>query len=160
MQHTISGMARTLAVFTAACGCIAVPAAAQTPSATLIKNLDEKGRKPYMEHQDMVCNKGPVCELSFPPIPTGKRLVVEHVNAGIGIPTGGVRFTSLVTQGSNQCLLPARQVADPTLQIVNEPLLVYFESGEAPIFRVNLTSTATVAFVSSTVTGYLIDLAR
>ena len=120
----------------------------------------EKGRNPYMENQNLVCNKGPLCELAFPAVAAGKRLVIQHVNAGIGIPTGTARFTSLAVQDTTQFLLPARPASDATLLIVNEPVLAYFESGQTPVFRVSLTSTAEVAFISSTITGYLIDLAK
>ncbi|MCC7153055.1 MAG: hypothetical protein IT161_00690 [Bryobacterales bacterium] len=88
------------------------------------------------------------------------RLVVEHVNAGIGIPAGGIRLTSLATQGSTQFLLPARTISDPTLMIVNEPVLAYFDSGQAPVFRIVLTPAANVAFAGATVTGYLVNLTR
>ena len=160
MKRRLSGMAGALAALAVAGGLLAAPAQAQTPNPAPVKNVDEKGRSPYMENQTLVCNQGLVCELSFPPVPAGKRLVVQHVNAGIGIPTGGVRLTALATQGNTQFLLPARSISESTLLIVNEPVLGYFESGQAPIFRVVLTATADVAFVSSTISGYLIDFEK
>ena len=88
MKHRLSGMAGVLAGFIIAGGFLVVRAEAQTPNAVVVKNVDEKGRNPYMENQNLVCNKGPLCELAFPAVAAGKRLVIQHVNAGIGIPTG------------------------------------------------------------------------
>ena len=139
---------------------LAAPVVAQAVNAVLVKNLDEKGRAPYMEYQVRVCPGGIVCEVAFPPVPSGKRLVLEHVNAAVTFATGGVRFTSLAGPQNRQFVFPAHATADATIQIINETTLMFFESGEIPVFRAGLGSSKDVSPINVALSGYLVDLAR
>lgn len=136
----------------------AVPAMAQAVSAMLIRNVDEKGRAPYMHYAVRVCQGDAICDLHFPAVPEGKRLVVEHVNGGVSFAANTLRFTALVAPQNTQFLLPARRITDPNLMIVNEAVLAFFESGQSPVFRVGLSSTTDTTPINAAISGYLVDL--
>jgi len=138
----------------------AVPALAQGIRAALVKNIDEKGRTPYMEYTVRSCTGGGpnVCELVFPPVPPGKRLIVEQVNAGVSLASGGLRFAALVAPPNVVFLLPARSLSDSNLFVVNESVLTYFESGQTPLVRIGFTAPADVPAVNAAISGYLADL--
>lgn len=138
----------------------AVPAMAQTLSAMLVRNVDEKGRAPYMHYGVRVCQGDAICDLYFPPVPAGKRLVVEHVNGGVSFAANTLRFTALVAPQNTQFLLPARPITDPNLMIVNEAVLAFFESGQSPVFRVGLSSTTDTTPINAAISGYLVDLGQ
>jgi hypothetical protein len=46
-------------------------------------SVDDPGRNPYRFHQQQLCF-GHVCEVTTPPVPAGKRLVVQHFSAIAG----------------------------------------------------------------------------
>jgi hypothetical protein len=86
----------------------ATPAFAQWISATLVKNVDERGRAPYMHFQALTCPGGGTtgCQVVFPPVPQGKRLVLERVNASVNFATSGVRVTGLLAPNDILFLCP------------------------------------------------------
>ena len=136
----------------------ALPAAAQQVGATLVRNADEKGRNPYMQFQGVACPGGPApCQIAFPPVPAGKRLVVEHVNASVNFAAGRVKRLALLTPSQWVFVLPARPNNDSNLVIVNEPALVYYESGQTPIFQV-VGDGADAPLVTAVLSGYLVSL--
>jgi len=142
----------------------ATPALAQTSRATVVKNVDEKGRSPYMQFQGRACLGGGniICDITFPPVPAGKRLVVERVSASVIFAPGGVRLASLLAPSNAQFFFPVQPTdtkvtADPVF-VVNDSTLAYFEAGQSPVFHWIFNNGADVPVVSSTLSGYLIDL--
>ena len=125
-----------------------------------IRNVDERGRSPYMEFQVVSCPGGEAltCQIPFPPVPAGHRLVLEHVNASINFATGGVRRTGILVPGDFLFALPARSISDPNLLVVNESILAYFESDQTPIFHVVLIDGTEAALVTTVLSGYLVNL--
>ncbi|MBN9662638.1 MAG: hypothetical protein J0H49_30850 [Acidobacteria bacterium] len=160
IQRRLFSFAAALALAAVLGKFYAVPAMAQAVSAMLVRNVDEKGRAPYMHNVIHVCQGDAVCDLYFPAVPAGKRLVVEHVNAGISFAANRLRFTTLVAQGNTQFLLPARPIDDPNLTIVNERVLAFFESGQTPMFRVGLNAATDTTPVNAAISGYLVDLSQ
>lgn len=126
----------------------------------LVRNVDEKGRNPYMQFQGVSCpgRDTLVCQVIFPPVPQGKRLVLEQVNASLAFGAGGIRRTALLTPGESIVVLPARPAFDPSLVIVNEPTLAYFESGQSPIFQVVTREGTDGPLVTATLSGYFVNL--
>lgn len=161
MRNRLVTLAGALALL-AALGKFAAPAVAQVVRAALVKNVDEKGRSPYMQLLFRSCPSGGngACELIFPPVPAGKRLVVEHVNAGITFATGGLRLSALTGGPNVLLLLPARPVSDPSILAVNEQTLAYFESGQSPTYRISVNSVSDVPALNATLSGYFVDLAQ
>lgn len=136
----------------------AVPAAAQQGGATLVRNADEKGRNPYLQFQGVACPGGPApCQVVFPPVPEGKRLVLEHVNASVNFSAGRIRRLALLTPARWVFVLPSRPNTDPNVVIVNEPALVYYDSGQTPIFQV-VGDGADAPLVTAVLSGYLVGL--
>jgi len=153
-------LVEVLGVFTAA------PALAQTTTnrATIVKNIDEKGRSPYMQFQARSCPGGGniICDIVFPPVPAGKRLVIERVSASVIFAPGGVRLASLLAPSNAQFFFPVHpidtKVAGEPIFVVNDSTLAYFEGGQSPVFHWIFNNGADVPNVSSTISGYLVDL--
>jgi len=128
--------------------------------AALIKNVDEKGRIPYQQSGATSCGTG-LCDFSFPIVPAGKRLVVEHVSANIYVNTGGVNATFLEGAGGFTVFsLPGRAMATPQLIGVNEQVLAYYEAGQTPFYRVAFSVGDANDSYSVAITGYLVDLSQ
>lgn len=141
----------------------ATPAAGQwarTLRSVLVRNVDEKGRTPYMQFQTVTCpGQGAlICQMTFPPVPEGKRLVLEHVNASVNFALGGIQRIALLLPSDFIFVLPARPISDPNVVIVNETVLAYFESGQSPVFQVISKDGLDVPLVTTALSGYLITL--
>jgi len=164
MKNTLATLGGAIALFAASGTFGAIPAMAQTPTPTAVKNVDEKGRAPYMQSMARACPGGSavICQAVFPAVPAGKRLVVERVNASIVFAAAGVRIAGLLTPLNTLFYFPLhltdpRGESDPVF-LVNESTLAFFEAGQSPIFHVVFNSRSDVPFINSTISGYLVDL--
>jgi len=140
-----------------------------TPKVTVgntvtVRNIDEKGRTPYQQSGARPCNGMGLCDLFFPAVPSGKRLVIENVSANIdaGIGAGaGINGTFLAGgPGFNAWTLPGRSMAEPELVAVNERVLAFYESGETPMYRVAYHALANNGSLQVVLSGYLVDLTQ
>ena len=163
MKNRLLTMAGALALMAVFGKFYAVPLIAQVRAA-LIKNVDEKGRVPYMQQAFLNCStSNNLCDISFAtPVPASKRLVIENVNANIFSPNGinNVSISTHPVQGTMTYVLPAHVTSNATLFDVNERILTYFEAGDAPFFRVALGTGGTSAAINVVVAGYLVDLTQ
>jgi len=126
-----------------------------------VRNVDEKGRIPYMQSVQLSCPTSELCDAVYPPVPAGMRLVVEHVSADIFVNPGGVNATLLLgANGTFLFSLPGRSMAAPNLVGVNEQVLAYYEAGEQPTYRVAFSMPSQSGSVGSTISGYLINLSQ
>jgi len=133
--------------------------ARSTRGVVQVRDVDERGRAPYMQFQGRSCPGGAqICEVVFPAVPAGKRLVLEHVNASINFAAGGIRRAALLIRELGIFVLPVRSTSDPNLSIVNEPTLTYYESGQTPVFQMVMQDGADASLVTVAVSGYLVDL--
>ena len=125
-----------------------------------VRNVDERGRAPYLQFQGQSCHPdgAAICNVVFPPIPAGQRLVLEQVNASINFATGGVRRTALVTPEVGIIVFPVRPTSDADLLIVNESTLTYYENEQAPIFQIVLRDGADTPLITVALSGYLVSL--
>jgi len=126
-----------------------------------VRNVDEKGRIPYMQNVDVGCLTSVFCDAVYPPVPAGMRLVVEHVSANIFVNPGGVNATFLFA--ANRAVrfsLPGRSMAAPNLVGVNEQVLAYYEAGEQPTYEVVFSTPSNSGSVGSAISGYLINLSQ
>jgi hypothetical protein len=127
-----------------------------------IRNVDEKGRIPYMQTTFQSCAPtSGLCDLNFPAVAAGKRLVVERVSANIGLnPGSGLNATFLGAPGGVFFSLPGRAMASPTLIGVNEGVLAYYDAGQAPLYRLAFAAVGDSGVVSAVISGYLVDLSQ
>jgi hypothetical protein len=140
-------------------GFAAAPAIAALVKAALVKNVDERGRVPYIA--EIVCSSlAAICSANIPAVSSGKRLVIEHVSGLIQInPAGRVRIVRLTYNGgaNNLAFLhasPSNSV-DP-LFVISEPVVVYIEAGQSAFFEFDGSVGPTSASVI--LSGYLVDL--
>jgi hypothetical protein len=131
-------------------------------STVAIRNVDEKGRIPYMQTVFQNCNpSSALCDTFFPLVPDGMRLVVEHVSANIGLnPGSALNGTFLLVAGGVQFSLPGHSMASPNVVGVNEQVLAYYEAGQQPVYRLALSTPGDSGVVSSVISGYLINLSQ
>ena len=144
----------------------AASAHAQVASSVAVRNVDEKGRSPYMQFQAHPCpgRGNTVCDVIFPPVPAGKRLVLEHVSSSILFANNGVRIAGLLAPVEIFFFFPVHP-SSPTpskdpIFLVNEFTLAYFEAGQSPIFHLVVNNGADTPLVTSTMSGYLVDLVQ
>jgi len=146
-------------------GLYETPALAQWARAirpVLVKNIDERGRNPYMQFQVVACAGGlePACAVTFPPVPDGQRLVVEHVNVSVAFAGAGVKRIGLLTPAQSIFVLPQAPTSNADLVIVNEPLLAYFESGQTPVVHIIRADAGDDVLITAAVSGYVVDLGQ
>jgi hypothetical protein len=146
----------------------ATPVAAATPAQdvnvanpatapVLALNVNEAGRIPY---QSMKTNTVPLGNHQFGcvfrTVPSGYRLVVQHVSGQIFFnpPTAvTVLLTNLVAYTQLRSIFPV-----PNAQAFDQPVLVYYDAGENPLLIITSDSDSQLDnFVGLTLTGYLVD---
>jgi hypothetical protein len=144
----------------------ALPAIAQTVRAAIVKNIDERGRNPYVAN--VTCT--PVsrqCIAQGTTIPAGMRLVVENINL-VGLFPSPTTVTVRSAMFVNTAPQRAHDVTGGTYNLsgtgrfyaLNSNLVDYVEAGETPslFFVINDSSTDSTFF--GTITGYLVNLSN
>jgi hypothetical protein len=158
MKNKLLMLAGLLAVPALVGALFATPSVAQSAGALLVKNVDEKGRTPYMEIQHLACATGQACQIFFPPVPDGKRLVVEHINATVSFADSGIRIAGLLMPTDGIYALPVHSAPPPNPTVVNESALVFFESGQTPTFHLITNDDIDRPLVIAILSGYLVNL--
>jgi len=126
-------------------------------------NVDDPGRIPYQFFKNMQPCSGTVCQVSTPPVPQGKRLVVLRVSA-----FGSYRQSSFfqVLVSTNSAMLST--FAPPMLNspsgsgtgyAFDQALLGYADPGSAVTVQMSINGSFDNTAASVTVTGYLLDCA-
>jgi len=147
-------------------GITAVPAIAQAIKAALVKNVDEPGRVPFQVVLNDVTPGNGGCFASTLPVPTGKRLVLQHVNADIEL--GGVGnkvqiFRVTVGGGlsiGNSYLHPELNDGSGgyNYYVVNSDVRMYLDAGQAAQVDGFFSTSGTPEGCRTTLTGYLVDV--
>ncbi|HLK62575.1 MAG TPA: hypothetical protein VKU19_03990 [Bryobacteraceae bacterium] len=161
MKNRMLTLAGALALLTVLGKFYAVPAIAQIRAA-VIKNIDEKGRVPYMQSGAVGCGSQGLCDLIFPAVPANKRLVLEHVSGNFN-PNPGAGINGIFLEGAGGFAvfsLPGSSMATPEIVAVNQPVLAFFEAGQTPFIRVAWSSTTNTGAFTAVVSGYLVDLTQ
>ncbi len=125
----------------------------------LAVNLNDMGRMPYQYMKTFTVpldgyNYGCV----FPTVPSGHRLVVQHVSGQIFFspnPALTVRLTYLSADTQLRSIFPV-----PNGQAFDHSVLAYYDAGENPLVIITADSQSAsqlVNFVGLTMTGYLVD---
>jgi hypothetical protein len=132
--------------------------------AAFIKNIDERGRAPYMTTAICQPDSGSnFCSGTFAVIPPNKRFVVEYANGAYLIRNAEIDSAAL-NSGSTP-----RLVLDPHLTgssgffnsyLISMQLLAYYEPGDAPSVLVISNAGNVQPSGSVTLSGYLVDLTQ
>ncbi len=137
--------------------------------AALIKNVDEPGRAPYQQSIEFDPASGSFTRfylVSFPAVPAGKRLVVQHVSAMIGVTAGGqpdfLAFGDFYTLNTNNFALvnppwTSKSTAVGPYWMADRDVLVYYEPGSTPKIKIGSSTDFSHANSILNVHGYLID---
>jgi hypothetical protein len=154
-------------------------AAAQIRAA-LVKNVDEPGRTPYQTTSGVVgggCFTGSCANISgdanavmfdLPPIPAGKRWVVNMASGGFTEGTGRVTQIELrdgrgfIVFDNLKWIFSGPYGLGTVFNSVNfsEQLFVTFDPGETPTVRVSTSTPSVANYFVLTFSGYLIDAAN
>ena len=139
-----------------------------TPSFT--SSVDEPGRIPYQFTLAQLCPSPPSpfgCQANLPPVPTGKRLVIQHWSLSGQISSGGTSVLATLQKFSMGSFLANYSVTMPPLFLVssqNSNLLFAFDQLTQvyvdPGTTVAVSVFAPVNFVGPVtyfVSGYLLD---
>ncbi len=133
------------------------------------KNVDEPGRMPYQNTVNISgitfgnCSNV-LCAVAFPTVPTGKRLVVEHVSVNM-ICSGSIddfKMKSLTlarsdNTGSRLDIAPTGVAPDVRNIIIDKRIRFYFEPGLTPLLLVPFQGCDFIGGGNGTLVGYLID---
>jgi hypothetical protein len=146
----------------------AVPLIAQVRAA-LVKNIDERGRVPYMLQTQCDGGPGPTsqCAASFPAVPANRRFVVEYINGDLAVmhtqfsgaflevPSVGPSFIFLASH------FELTNANNYDLYSVSMPVVLYYEAGQMPVVHIHASSLGNdPALGSLTLSGYLVDLTQ
>jgi hypothetical protein len=123
----------------------------------------ERGRNPYMV--EVHCETaGNSCVATTPPIPVGKRLILERVNSTAQLRDPAVVANWLVSVGTGDAnvmaaLIPNLVVDVPPLSnfATNESVLIFVEAGQSIAAELNATTSGGVT-MDMLFSGYILDL--
>jgi hypothetical protein len=150
----------------------ALPLNAQVKAA-FVENVDESGRIPYQAAAGTLvdCFGNSSCNIDFPAVPTGKRLVATNLSAIFTVTTGSPGQLLLVTlqRADRSCFIttypcavvPALfqgTVATQDAFVVNAAIRMYFDGGVTPRVELDI-GTASGRTVLFKLSGYLVDCA-
>lgn len=165
MKNRWMTMAGALALLAVMGKYYAVPAIAQAVRAAIVKNIDERGRNPYVYNFFCSPTAAGYCYATGVPVPAGTRLVVENINIfGEFSSTGSVTRTALAVNTAVQRL---HDVTGGTstdvgsgqfVYVLNANLIDYVEAGESPSLLFAMKGSTTGAIFFGAVTGYLVNL--
>ena len=94
---------------------------------------------------------GGQCLLDFPPVPAGKRLVIESVSAQLG-----PAADQLVLEGNNVAYFVPK--ADPSLGVLASQVTVYYDAGTSPTARIFVGASPHHTSLIVTLVGHLVDM--
>ena len=161
MKNRTLQFAGMLALFAVIGKYYAVPAYAQVKAA-IIQNRDEVGRNPF--YQQASCNTVTFsfCQVSFPAVPAGKRLVVTHISTLNLMPAANtITSTDLrILNGSIKGFYPVTLLPGTSSGFnyaTNENTLATFEAGEAPQYITFVSNNANFQVVA-VLSGYTVDI--
>ena len=125
-------------------------------SPALTSNVDDPGRIAYQTAQEPECTLNP-CDFSFPDVPAGHRLVIQHVSGELFLAlTPSAIFVRLAGTGFlNRSVFFAPFVGRNSL--FDQSVLFYYDAGQVPGVEISLAGTNFAGGQIVTLTGYLLD---
>jgi hypothetical protein len=137
-----------------------LPAGAQ--KAALVQELYGPGRTPYQSNQlygpsPSICPNQFYCQVAFPPVPGGKRLVVTHASATYSMPSGASEAIVSIGKGLFDTMdLPAPVNVGGNRYVASSPITYYFEPGETPYIFITGSSVVTNNTGHASIVGFLV----
>jgi hypothetical protein len=158
MKNRLLTLAGALALLVVLGRFYAVPVYAQVKAA-LVQSRDEKARNPYQARIN-VLGAGGTSTTTFPFVPAGKRLVIEHVSVlirGAFADTIDSAYLSGNQAGAFQFTPGVYTQTGGGAYVINQGVLEYFDAGDTPTFNVS-SSSANPFTTIATISGYTIDI--
>jgi len=136
--------------------------AASAQKAALVQEVFGPGITPYQSNQlynpsASICPNTFYCQIAFPAVPAGKRLVVTYASATYSMNPGASE--AIVSIGGN--LFDTMDIAAPLFVGVNRyvasgPVTYYFEQGTTPYIFIAGSSVITSNTGHASIVGYLV----
>ena len=130
----------------------------------LTSSIDDPGRVAYQSASFVTsCVSPSTCQFSFPQVPKGHRLVIQHVTGELSF--SGSTLQSIVAHlngdnGSHFLTPVVPNVNSSFNSFFDQPVLSYVEAGDAPSFEALVFGSSTATFSGpqqANLTGYLLD---
>ena len=151
----------TLRVLLAAAGLLA-GGAASAQKAALVQEVFGPGVTPYQVNQlynpsASICPNQFYCQIAFPAVPAGKRLVVTHASATYSLNAGATEAIVEIGNGLFSTMdLPAPVGVGFNRYVASSPVTYYFEQGETPYIFITGGSVITSNTGHASIVGYLV----
>ena len=128
------------------------------------QDVDSPGRSPYYQTVTCYSQSTNQCEAQFPVVPANQRLVVQYIASSVDTPTALITAEFFQPGAIFIPILQTMQGTDSAgnkVYIASQPMLYYFEAGQAPYFVMNAQS-GNFEFMSGsvTLTGYTVNLTQ
>lgn len=125
----------------------------------LNSRIDDHGRIPFVSGFSNSCS-GTLCSYTFPTVPAGRRVVIEHISGNLNFnaaPTVITMFVNTATTSQIQFNVPPGNVGNASF--FDQPLLYYVDGGQSPvvIFTSGFTNFNPAAGQNLTLVGYELD---
>ncbi len=145
----------------AAC-CALACCAANAQKAALVQEVFGPGITPYQSNQlynpsASICPNQFYCQIAFPAVPAGKRLVVTMASATYSMNAGAVEaIVSIGNSLFSTMDLPAAVGVGFNRYVASSPITYYFEPGETPYIFITGGSVITSNTGHASIVGYLV----
>ena len=136
--------------------------AASAQKAALVQEATGPGITPYQSNQlynpsASICPNQFYCQIAFPAVPAGKRLVVTHASATYSMNAGAVEaIVSIGNSLFSTMDLPAPVGVGFNRYVASSPVTYYFEQGETPYIFITGSSVITSNTGHASIIGYLV----
>ena len=136
--------------------------AASAQKAALVQEAFGPGITPYQSNQlynpsAAICPNSFYCQIAFPPVPAGKRLVVTHASATYSVTqTGTEEIVSIGANLFDTMDLPAAVYVGTFRYVASSPVTYYFEPGQTPYIFITGSSVLTNNTGHASIVGYLV----
>jgi hypothetical protein len=130
----------------------------------LTSSIDDPGRIAYQSHVELLtCNNNPNCTATFPNVPAGHRLVVQHVSGQANFVNAppqnfvevDVGNPNVASSGIHALAAFLGPLIGVNVTIFSQLILAYFDAGATP--TVSLHTGVTINDFGVTLAGYLLD---
>ena len=148
--------------FAAAAAAALACCAASAQKAALVQEAFGPGITPYQSNQlynpsASICPNSFYCQIAFPAVPAGKRLVVTHASATYSVTqTGTEEIVSIGANLFDTLDLPAAVYVGTFRYVASSPITYYFESGQTPYIFIGGSSVLTNNTGHASIVGYLV----
>ncbi len=137
--------------------------AASAQRAALVQEAYGPGRTPYQSNQlynpsAAICPNQFYCQIAFPPVPAGKRLVVTHASGTYTLNAGATEAIVSIGSGLFDTMdLPAPVNVGNNRYVASSPITFYFEAGQTPYIFITGSSVITGNTGHASMVGYFVN---